>query len=46
MKMMVTQMAKAEGVTERLKAESQMEWVQRMNSTEPRRRNHSGRIDL
>ena len=32
MKMMVTQMAKAEGVTERLKAESQMELVQRMNS--------------
>ena len=29
---MVTQMAKAEGVTERLKAENQMEWVQRMNS--------------
>lgn len=32
MEMMVGQMAKAEGVTERLKAENQMEWVQRMNS--------------
>ncbi len=32
MEMMVGQMAKAEGVTERLKAEDQMEWVQRMNS--------------
>jgi hypothetical protein len=32
MKMMVTQMAKAEGVTERMKAENQIEWVQRMNS--------------
>ena len=32
MEMMVAQMAKAEGVTERLKAENQMEWVQRMNS--------------
>ena len=30
--MTVAQMAKAEGVTERLKAENQMEWVQRMNS--------------
>ncbi len=29
---MITQMSKAEGVTERLKAENQMEWVQRMNS--------------
>ena len=32
MKMMVGRMAKAEGVTERMKAENQMEWVQRMNS--------------
>ena len=32
MEMTVAQMAKAEGVTERLKAENQMEWVQRMNS--------------
>ena len=30
--MMVGQMAKAEGVTERMKAENQIEWVQRMNS--------------
>ena len=28
---MIEQMAKAEGVTERLKAENQMEWVRRMN---------------
>ena len=32
MELTITQMAKAEGVTERLKAENQMEWVQRMNS--------------
>ena len=32
MEMTVAQMAKAEGVTERLKAENQMEWVRRMNS--------------
>ncbi len=32
MEMMVGQMAKAEGVTERMKAENQIEWVQRMNS--------------
>ncbi len=32
MERMVGQMAKAESVTERLKAENQMEWVQRMNS--------------
>ena len=32
MEMMVGQMAKAEDVTEQLKAENQMEWVQRMNS--------------
>ena len=29
---LITQMAKAEGVTEQLKAENQMEWVRRMNS--------------
>ena len=29
---LITQMAGAEGVTEQLKAENQMEWVQRMNS--------------
>jgi len=29
---MITQMAQAEGVTEHLKAENQMEWVRRMNS--------------
>ena len=29
---LMTQMAKREGVTELLKAESQMEWVQQMNS--------------
>ena len=32
MELMVAQMAKAEGVTEKLKAENQMEWVRRMNS--------------
>ena len=29
---LITQMAKAESITERLKAENQMEWVRRMNS--------------
>jgi hypothetical protein len=29
---LITQMARAEGVTEQLKAENQMEWVRRMNS--------------
>lgn len=32
LKFLTTQMAKAEGITERLKASDQMEWVQRMNS--------------
>ena len=30
--LMIRQMAKAEGITEQLKAENQLEWVQRMNS--------------
>ena len=29
---LITQMARAEGVTEQFKAENQLEWVQRMNS--------------
>ncbi len=29
---MIRQMAKAEGITEQLKAENQLEWVRRMNS--------------
>ena len=29
---LITQMAKAEGVTEKLKAENQLEWVRRINS--------------
>ena len=29
---LITQMARAEGITEQLKAENQMEWVRRMNS--------------
>ena len=33
---LVAQMKKAEGVTERLKAENQMEWVGRMNSIRSR----------
>lgn len=33
---LVTQMKEAEGVTERLKAENQMEWVGRMNSIRSR----------
>lgn len=33
---LTTQMAKAENVTEALKAENQMEWVQRMNSIRDR----------
>ena len=32
MELLTTQMAKAEGVTEALKAQDQMEWVRRMNS--------------
>ena len=32
MEMLMTQMAKAEGVTEALKAKDQMDWVRRMNS--------------
>ena len=31
---LVEQMKKAEGVTEKLKEENQMEWVQRMNNIE------------
>ena len=30
--LLIWQMAKAEGITERMKAENQMEWVRRMNS--------------
>lgn len=33
---LVDQMKKAEGVTEKLKAENQMEWVGRMNSIRSR----------
>ena len=33
---LVAQMKDAEGVTERLKAENQMEWVERMNSIRSR----------
>ena len=33
---LVEQMKKVEGVTERLKAENQMEWVERMNSIRSR----------
>ena len=33
---MVSEMAAAEGVTERLKAENQMEWIRRMNSLQAR----------
>ena len=36
MEQMVKQMAKAENVTERLKAENQMEWVARMNGIQNR----------
>ena len=32
MEWMIQQMARAEGITERLKAEDQMEWVRHMNS--------------
>ena len=31
--LLTTQMAKAEGVTEQLKADDQMEWVRRMSAT-------------
>ena len=33
---LIRQMAKAEGITEQLKAEDQMEWVRRMNSIQNR----------
>ena len=33
---LISQMAKAEGITEQLKAENQMEWVQRMNNVRHR----------
>lgn len=36
MELLITQMAKAEGVTEVLKAQDQMEWVRRMNSIKSR----------
>ena len=32
LELLIRQMAKAEGVTEQMKAEKQMEWVRRMNS--------------
>ena len=32
LELMIRQMARAEGVTEQLKAENQLEWVRRMNS--------------
>ena len=36
LELMIRQMARAEGVTEQLKAENQMEWVRRMNSIKDR----------
>ena len=36
LELLIYQMAKAEGITERLKAEDQMEWVRRMNSIRSR----------
>ena len=36
MDQLMTQMAAQEGITEQLKAENQMEWVQRMNSIRSR----------
>ena len=39
---LISQLAQQEGVTERLKAENQMEWVARMNSI----RNRAGEIVL
>jgi hypothetical protein len=36
MDQLMTQIAAQEGVTEQLKAENQMEWVQRMNSIRSR----------
>ena len=32
LELLIQQLAKAEGITEQLKAEDQMEWVRRMNS--------------
>ena len=37
---LVNEMAKSEGVTEQLKAENQMEWVQRMGNIEARVREY------
>ena len=34
--LLIRQMAKAEGITERMKAKNQMEWVRRMNSIRSR----------
>ena len=36
LELMIRQMARAEGITEQLKAENQMEWVRRMNSIKDR----------
>ena len=36
LELLIRQMAEAEGITERLKAEDQMEWVRRMNSIRSR----------
>ena len=36
LELMIRQMPRAEGVTEQLKAENQMEWVRRMNSIKDR----------
>ena len=36
LELLIRQLAKAEGVTEQLKAEDQMEWVRRMNSIQNR----------
>ena len=36
MELLTSQMAKSEGVTETMKAENQMEWVQRMNNIQMR----------
>ena len=40
LELLIRQMAKAEGITEQLKAEDQMEWVRRMNGI----RNRAGAI--
>lgn len=46
MELLTRQMAKAQGMTEALKAVDQMKWVGRMNNIHSAAENHPGRTDL